>query len=188
MREKLPELMVEAAMVVLAVVIALGVDEWREGQQQRELASRALQVVMAELEANRAELADNLPPNQALLESVIEADRAGELGEDFDLTFEYSLISSSAWETAQVTQATHFMPLEHVQRLATLYGLQELFGRAQDRVLNFILDVGPIARDDPNQIPSLVRGSLTNAVGMTGVLLEAYEGTLQEIGGTEPGR
>jgi hypothetical protein len=181
LREKLPELFVEASMVVLAVVIALAVDEWREDHQQRELAERALQVVVAEIESNRAELLRNTPSNEALLEAVVAADRAGEVPDDFDLTFEYSLISSSAWETAQVTQALHFMSLGQVESLAKLYGLQELFGHAQDRVLNFILDVGAIAAEDTDRIPTLVRGSLTTAVGMSGVLEESYERVLDEI-------
>ncbi|MBT8404138.1 MAG: hypothetical protein KJP18_09785 [Gemmatimonadetes bacterium] len=186
-REKLPELVIESSMVVLAVVIALAVDEWRENQQQEELADRALQVVIAEIEANRTELENSLPANEALLERVAEAAQAGGLDADFDLTFEYSLLSSSGWETAQVTQATHFMPLEHVQRLATLYGLQELVERSQDRMLDFILDVGTLARDDPDQIPTLVRGSLTNAVGMSGILMDTYDRVLDEIEGEGSG-
>lgn len=180
-REKLPELMVEATMVVLAVLAALAVDEWREARQQEELANRAIAVIAAEIEANREELADAAESNAALLEEVVAADRAGELPDDFDLTFEYSLISTSAWETAQVTQATHFMPLDRVQQLAKLYGLQALYQQSQDRVLAFIVDVGPVARDDPHQIPGLIRGPLTNAVGMDRVLREAYDSALVSL-------
>ncbi len=185
--EKLPELALEAGMVVLAVLAALGVEEWREVKQQEELADRAMAVVVAEIQSNIDELEENRAANAELLEKVVAADRAGELPDDFNLTFEYSLISTSAWETAQVTQATHFMPIDRVQSLAKLYGLQELFEAAQSEVLDFIFNVGPIAREDPNRIPGMLRGPLSQAVGMETVLVEAYDSLLVRIDREEEG-
>jgi hypothetical protein len=181
LREKFPELMLEAGMVVLAVLAALAVEEWRDVRQQHELADRALAVVLAEIQANAAELGRNRAGNQTLLDDVVAADRAGELPDDFNLTFEYSLISTSGWETARVTQATHFMPIERVQELSQLYGLQGLYQSAQDKVLAFIFDIGAVARDDPDKIPSMVRGPLSQAVMMDQLLGQAYDSLLIRI-------
>ena len=186
-RQKLPELMVEASMVVLAVVIALAVDEWREDKQQEELAERALQVVIAEIESNRDEVVESAVDNTALLEQVVAAAATDSMPPDFDLTFEYSLISSSGWETAQMTQATHFMSLDQVQNLARLYGMQDLFQQAQDRMLAFILDIGQIASDDVTRIPDRARAPLTTAVGMGDALVEAYDRFLEGLEDRSPG-
>jgi hypothetical protein len=129
-------------------------------------ADRAFVVVLDEIQAIAAELERNRAGNQTLLAGVIAADRAAEIPDDFNLTLEYSLISISGWETARMTQATHFMPIERVQGLSQLCGLQGLYPSAQDTVLTFIFDVGAVARDDPNKIPSMVRGPLSQAVMM----------------------
>jgi hypothetical protein len=41
LREKLPELLLEAVSVVFAVLLALAVDEWREPRSRNTLAARA---------------------------------------------------------------------------------------------------------------------------------------------------
>lgn len=187
LRSRFPELAVEAAMVVFALAVALGVDEWREDRQNEELAARALDGIAAEIRSNRSELSANAQANQELLVRVREARRGGVLPEDFNVTFEYSLISSSAWESAQVTRATQFIPLEQVQTLAKLYGLQNLFLESQDRVMDFILTVGDIAEREPERIPRLLLGPLGSAVGMGGLLIQAYDSSLVRLGspGTE---
>lgn len=181
LREKLPELILEAGMVVFAVVVALGVDEWRESRQNAELADRALAGIAAEIESNRQELAKSSEANQAVLAQVREAARDSTLPDTFDVNFEYSLISSSAWETAQVTRATQFIPLDRVQTLAKVYGLQTLYQASQDKVMDFILSVGEIANREPERIPHLMVGPLGSAVGMGELLIQVYDTTLARL-------
>lgn len=175
LREKFPELVLEAAMVVFAVVVALGLEEWREERERYELADRAMGAVLEEIESNIGELDDARERNRELLNAIIAADEAQELPGDFDLVYEYSLLSTSAWETAQMTQATQYMPLGRVQELARLYGLQDLFERSQDEVLDIVLSIGRVARDDPNSIPSHLLGPVANAMGMESALMAAYD-------------
>jgi len=178
LRQKIPQLTLEAASVVFAVLVALGVDEWREDRQNRDLAERALVAVAAEIEGNREELVGSLEANRALAESVVAASRDTVLPEDFSVNYEYSLLSTAAWETAQVTRATQFIPLERVQRLARLYNLQQLFESSQDAVMEFILGIGEVAENSPERIPRLLRPRLSNAVGMQDLLVTAYDTTL----------
>lgn len=187
LRSKFPELALEAVMVVFALGGALGVDAWREGRQNEELAARALDGIAAEIRSNRAELSANTRANQELLARVQEARRERVLPEDFSVTFEYSLISSSAWESAQVTRATQFIPLERVQTLAKLYGLQSLFLESQDKVMDFILTVGDIAEREPERIPRLLLGPLGSAVGMGELLIHAYDSSLVRLRSPETG-
>lgn len=170
-------------MVVFAVLVALAVEQWREDQERQELADRATAAVVAEIQSNLEELRKSRAMNEGLLEMVIAADQADELPDDFNLTFDYSILSTAAWETARVTQATHYMPLERVQSVAKSYNLQELFERSQDEVMDFILNVGPMAREDPNRIPSLIRGPLTNAIGMEQILSLTLDSLLVQLEG-----
>jgi hypothetical protein len=185
LRQKVPQLALEAASVVFAVLVALAVDEWREDRQNRELAERALVAVVAEIEGNRDELMSSLEANRALADVVTEAAGDSVLPDDFNVNYEYSLLSTAAWETAQVSRATQFLPLERVQRLARLYNLQELFEVSQGGVMEFILGVGEVAETTPERIPGLLRPRLSNAVGMQDLLVTVYDSTLVALG-SEP--
>jgi len=168
-------------MVVFAVIVALGVDEWREDRSNADLADRALAGVVAEVRSNRDELLSSQESNQELLTTVRNAAADTVLPDDFSVNYEYSLISSSAWETAQVTRATQYMTLDQVQQLARLYGLQGLFQRSQDQVMDMIMTMGEVADRDPESIPRLLRGPLTNAVGLQGLLVQVYDSTLVSL-------
>ena len=99
LRQKAPELALEAISVVFAVLVALAVDEWREERQYRELAERAVVAVAAEIESNRTELGGSLAENQALLERVREAAEDTVLPPTFSVNYQYSLLSTAAWQT-----------------------------------------------------------------------------------------
>jgi len=58
---KLPELALEAVMVVFAVLVALGVEEWSDERQMREFADRARAGVIVEMRANLDEFQETGP-------------------------------------------------------------------------------------------------------------------------------
>lgn len=92
-RAELPEVLLEAASVLFAVVCALWVDEWRESRDRIRLAVRATEAVAAEIRANHDEVADNLAANEALLERVREARGDSVRPVGFNLEYSYSLVS-----------------------------------------------------------------------------------------------
>jgi hypothetical protein len=73
LREKLPELLLEAASVVFAVLLALAVDEWRETRSRNALAARARASILEEIRGNATELRNTRDNNRALLRHVEEA-------------------------------------------------------------------------------------------------------------------
>ena len=56
LREKTPEILIEAASVVLALLLAFGANAWHQRDQEAKLAARAHQAIVAELCCNRAQL------------------------------------------------------------------------------------------------------------------------------------
>ena len=56
LREKLPEIVIEAGSVVLALLLALAVNQWNERQQENERAAIAHNAILAELRSNRQEI------------------------------------------------------------------------------------------------------------------------------------
>ncbi|MEE8595438.1 MAG: hypothetical protein V3T25_06155 [Gemmatimonadota bacterium] len=71
LKSKLPELVVEGFSVMLAVLLALAADSWREDRANRELAALARASVLEEVRGNLAELEDTREDHVRLLERLV---------------------------------------------------------------------------------------------------------------------
>ena len=135
---------------MLAVLLALGADAWREDRANRELADRARASILEEVRGNLAELEETLENHEAFLDSLadqIEGLRAGAFSAEVD--FSLALLSSAAWQTAQVTRASQYLDFEWVRSMAQLYDAQELYEDGQAAVLDLIAAIGG---DDPEEV------------------------------------
>ncbi|HEX2094784.1 MAG TPA: hypothetical protein VHG28_20435 [Longimicrobiaceae bacterium] len=190
MREKLPELALEAASVVFAVLLALAVDEWRENRSRRELAERARIAILQEVRANRAELTETRRDHVALMARL--GTRTRQPGSDssvaLEVNFSISLLTSAAWQTAQVTQAVHLLDYDWTSRVARLYELQALYNETQRRLADRITDLGDLAGSDPQpqRIIELVRTPLQVVIRLEDALIGEYSALLR--GGGSAGR
>ena len=186
LRDKVPEIILEAVSVVLAVLLALAVDAWREDRSNAREAERARRGVLEEIASNHRELASNREDNRAVLDAVhqtleaIEADpeKGGELSVDFSV----SLLSSATWDTAKVTLSVHHLDFNWVARISKLYELQALYSRRQDELVSFLASGG--AGDDDRMLESMHR-RLTAVLELEDGLLATYE-TMHPDLGTDP--
>jgi hypothetical protein len=134
-------LMLEAAMVVFAVLLALGVDEWRQTAALQEQVDRARAGVEAELRSNQAELAVSMASIADMNESVrarINALRAGDLAPEWRLGGELPEFSDAAWEAAQVTGVVARMDYQWVLTTARVYDTQRLASQSQLRLIEMV--------------------------------------------------
>jgi len=183
-RARLPELLIEATFIFLAVLLALFAEEWRERRDRRELADRALTGIVAEISSNRDELLDREEENRAQLEElrgVVEGLRAGKQLSEMSVDYQVALTSSAAWETARMSQAVHFMDLEIVTRLAEMYELQRLFERAQDDLVDGMVAIGTQARDEPLLAAEEAYGRINSVLGYRGILVQVYDSMLARM-------
>ena len=69
----LPDAFLEAGLIIFAVLVALGVDEYRESRKERQLAETALDRIETEIRSNRAGLLSGREGKVALLEDLGDA-------------------------------------------------------------------------------------------------------------------
>ena len=176
LREKLPELLVEAASVVLAVLLALAVDEWRETRSQKALAARARASILEEIRANESELRRTQADNRAMLQRIEEAlPRINQEPETFvEFHFKIALLSSAAWNTAQTTQAANFLDFDWVQRVARIYELQGLYITSQSAVVDRVSGISEILEGDPKRMLTIIAERMRVALHHQDSLLEEY--------------
>jgi hypothetical protein len=110
LRGKLPELLLEVVSVVFAVLLALGVDEWRDARARRDLAERALAAVAGEIRSNADELRETAPAHAALRERTARtlATLDGEGRVDLAVDYGIPLLTSAAWRTACWSSSTEW--------------------------------------------------------------------------------
>jgi hypothetical protein len=184
MRKRLPDLVVEAGMIFLAVVLALAAEEWRENRDRQALADRALYSVVEEVRSNLDELERTAPSNIARLEAaraVLEEMEAGDESGDVDIGLEVSLLSTAAWQSAQMSQAVHYFDLDAMRQLSEVYEIQEMYDRMQTGMVDGMGDLMRIAREDPEAAVRQGVSGVGMLVGFQETLAETYRHTLEQL-------
>ena len=134
----LPRVLVESALIVFSVLMALAVDQWRDSRATEARARDAVAAITAELQANRAaaERARSFHlETTALLKAV--ADRK-QLPED-DIAYQRGMFNpatvvQAAWVTAREAATLQTLPLDAVLRLSRVYELQESYAQLGDEI------------------------------------------------------
>ena len=145
-RWRFAELATEAVMVVFAVLVALGVEEWREERQLRGFADRARAAVDLEIRQNLAEfqrsrqgLIDGRDEVAQVLQALTEAQESGESGAvSAQLGFDFPETSTAAWRVAQASQAAPYFDYDWVIERARHYDSVDRYVDLQARFLEEI--------------------------------------------------
>jgi hypothetical protein len=128
----LPQVLFESALIVVSILVALGLDEWRENRQDAEVIRHALSSFLSEVEQNQNRVEDAAPFNQGLrnvLYSHYLEDDIDSLDDFVSMLESYSpaVLQSTAWETALATGSLAKMDYKVVSALSLTYSLQNRY-------------------------------------------------------------
>ena len=143
-RWPLATLAIEVLSIVFGVLLALGVNEWRQNRANAELAERARTNLFAEIEANRNHLQIILDQNLAFQRRMTAA------SSDDDDEVGYQLawgLQDTAWNVARDTEALQYMPFETVYGFSAVYSFQQTYRNlglqmSQAQMMGFMNDSG----------------------------------------------
>ena len=128
----LPQVLIESALIVISILVALGLDEWREKREDAETAQHALSNFVSEVQQNQARVNAGASFNKGLL-NVLKGRYAGSginsVDEFVNMVESYSplVLQSTAWDTALATGSLAKMDYNLVSRLSLTYGLQNRY-------------------------------------------------------------
>jgi hypothetical protein len=116
----------------MSILLALGLDEWREGRQDVETVEQALSNFVSEIRQNKARVDDAAPFNRGLRDVLDRRHHDGDIsssGEFIDIVESYNpvVLQSTAWETALATGSVSKMEYNLVSALSLTYGLQSRY-------------------------------------------------------------
>jgi hypothetical protein len=133
-RHRLPlqTLLIEVFCIVLGVLLALGVNQWREDRANRSRADQLLQSITQELQRNQELLERIHDSNCAVVDTLrqmvdAEPDPGAE-DDDRELSYAPGLqLQSTAWQVARSTEAFGEIEYQMVFPLSELYAMQEIY-------------------------------------------------------------
>jgi hypothetical protein len=144
-RSRLPDILFEIGSVVLAVLLALAVNEWRQNRQNKNLAKYARRSIVAELQSNQSELRGSLDNNRLVIarfRGQIDSVEKGILHGIAGTGINVAQLTSSAWKTAQAAQALRYMDFDWLLSASRMYDMQELFVDNQKEMIRSLGEMG----------------------------------------------
>lgn len=181
LREKLPEILIEAGSIVVALLLAFAVNAWHERRQEDERAQVARDGILAELRANREEVESA----RSQLKEIV-ATLQGALGDgkpvahELNVNLGISLLSSAAWRTALATQASQRIDFAWTTRIAKLYELQDNFLRVQNAAVDQLAAIPPNADLSGKQVAAQLVPRFRALVQLADGLARGYSDVLAE--------
>lgn len=137
LKDKLPEILIEAASVLLALLLAFGAKAWHEHHARVVLAAQARDAIIAELKSNREQLDESLAELDKSMHSVKKQMTSLDDIKGVKIGFPYQawLPSSVAWRSAQATGAIRDFDYDWTLKVSRVYQRQKLFVHAQQQFL-----------------------------------------------------
>lgn len=177
--ETFRKILIEVVSVVFAVLLALGLNHWREDLGEKKLAQQAFKNIVIEIKSNIRSLEDEEEDYQNQIDALLEQRKLLETGEKKGFSFGYNhpVLSNSAWTIANSTGAIKDMDLDVVLELSELYIFQEMF---QDNGFSYFKVVtSPAFAEEPlNGIKSVI-AQLEISRQFGGDLKRGFEGFLE---------
>ena len=178
-RTRLPDLLIQAVFVFLAVFLALAAEEWRDARSRQALADRALNGVLLELSANRKQLEKDQTRIEDLERVFGQRESDGEQGA-LQINYQFALMSSAAWEAAQMSQAVHIMEIEKTTELAAVYNLQAFFGDAQKELMDDLTTFSVRRQEDPDKADQELKARLRTTINYRMILSQVYDNLMAQ--------
>lgn len=184
----LPRLLVESVVVMMSILVALVVDEWRENSAAEATVQWSLQSIRQELEQNREGLENAARYHAGLadtLQSLVAAG-ASEIREDVRPHgwLVTPQLTSAAWRGANATRATSDMPAKVVLALAGVYQSQDQYLARREAIMP-VLYATAMERDTHSLLPFFrpLAGIINDVAAWEALLLSHYDRALEELDG-----
>jgi len=126
----LQRLIFEFLSVSFAVLIALLVNQWREDYNNNKLAEKAIYNIKQEIKENKDVMDILIPSHKSILsniDSIIVRKEKYNSIVDSNISINVTLISSSAWEMAEITNAIFYLDFDDANKMAKVYKLQSYY-------------------------------------------------------------
>lgn len=175
LREKLPEILIEAGSIVVALLLAFAVNAWNERRQENERAEAARDAILAELRSNQQEIESARGALKDIVGTLQGAlDGSKPAPHELRVNLGISLLSSAAWRATLATQASQRIDFAWITRIAKLYELQDNFLRVQNAAVDQLAATSPEESGGGKQVATTLLPRLRTLVQLADGLAASY--------------
>lgn len=182
-KQGIGKIAVEFISVVFAVLLALGLNHWRESEISEHLAADSYQRIQREIQDNIAELDSSLIEFDQFIEDIkTERSRLDSLGvnyEEVSWSYSHPVLSIDAWKAATITNAVLNMDPDLVEDLADVYAVQEMYMEFGFKFFDRAAEMARF-RDDPGIMIDIIATHYTISKSIALSLREGYRDFLEE--------
>lgn len=151
----------EFGSIVLAVVLAMGLTEWRQSYLNHKMADASFEKIVLEVRENLAEMkqdsvriARDLDLMTTWVRQHANKEKKGALG----VNFSFSFLGNSALEVARINQSLTFLPGEKVLDIAEVYATQDFYSENATKVFDIMGEIqGTINEPDSQEFFAVVQ-------------------------------
>ncbi len=149
----LPQVTIESILIVVSILVALGLDSWREERNDEKFVRTALSNFQIEIQRNQARIDDAAPFNQGLRTVLSQHYSVGDIDtiDEFVSMVEiYSpaALQSTAWDTALATGSLAKMEYSLVSALSLTYSLQDRYDSSTRSGMNDLTSPQYLSEDN----------------------------------------
>jgi hypothetical protein len=130
MKRGVKQVAFEFFSIVVAVVLAMALSEWRQDFLNRKQADLSFQNIISEVEINIESIQSNKVVLQKSYDRTTAWFKASQNERDtidVNLNFEHDLLNSTAMEVAKLNQSLTYLPNEKVMDISGVYSIQEFY-------------------------------------------------------------
>jgi hypothetical protein len=174
----------EAVLIVVSVALGFAVNEWRQSVADRELATRVIRNVRAEVEHNLAAIAPQVKRHQTIIKALTSTTgRDGQTAWDVLVEslpdrqgFGLAPPRQAAWDAAVSSGAFRLIDYDLAAIISEIYVMQErIYGSLTDRVVAAIYTTEMFDPATRSRALPVLRMVLTEMEGNERYVLELYE-------------
>lgn len=155
----------EFLSIVIAVVLAMGLTEWRQDILNHRQAEESYQNVIEEIQNNYNNL---LPDSANMVRSIQSIGDWLETSKDYrdtieEMSYELKLLSKSAWEVAKMNQSLTFIDNQRVLNASIVYEFHDLYVISGRDAFASLRDLQKVDKNSPEYVGEMkaLRVSLT---------------------------
>lgn len=194
-RISISKILLEIFSVSFAVLLALGVNEWRNIRANEKLANEALENIRKEILSNLDIAKETLTLNKEIvkkqkmaflsIKKEIDSNISNSIENDvhsrFPFSFMFSPIKKTAWNSSNLTNAVIYLDFDLVQLLSETYENQELYSRVNENIVERFFSPGVFKKETMKAELQAYFMKSNMYFQVTESLINDYERCLKEI-------
>lgn len=122
-------IIVEFVSILFAVLLALGINQWKDNRNNHKLAVSSLEKINHEISENKEILSAMITAHEKSklkIDSLLIKYKNPQFTVD-SVDFSFVLINTTSWETAKLTNAISYMKFDLVTNLSKIYHFQNYY-------------------------------------------------------------